>query len=100
MKPQQFDGQWSAYQRQTMDIKQGEQLTILAKQNKLSARDRVTVTGFMPNAIMVNLNGKTHRIDVRDGVKADYGYVTAPGQPANDTGTVLLAASARDTQPT
>lgn len=100
MKPQQFDGQWSAYQRQTMDIAQGEQLTILAKQNKLSARDRVTVTGFMPNAIMVNFNGKTHRIDVRDGVKADYGYVTAPGQQANDTGTVLLAASARDTQPT
>lgn len=100
MKPQQFDGQWSAYQRQTMDIKQGEQLTILAKQNKLSARDRVTVTGFMPNAIMVNFNGKTHRIDVRDGVKADYSYVTAPGQQANDTGTVLLAASARDTQPT
>lgn len=100
MKPQQFNGQWSAYQRQTMDIAQGEQLTILAKQNKLSARDRVTVTGFMPNAIMVNFNGKTHRIDVRDGVKADYGYVTAPGQQANDTGTVLLAASARDTQPT
>ncbi|MEY0536075.1 conjugative transfer relaxase/helicase TraI [Providencia rettgeri] len=100
MKPQQFDGQWSAYQRQTMDIKQGEQLTILAKQNKLSARDAVTVTGFMPNAIMVNFNGKTHRIDVREGLKADYGYVTAPGQQANDTGTVLLAASARDTQPT
>ncbi|MCX9097495.1 conjugative transfer relaxase/helicase TraI [Providencia rettgeri] len=100
MKPQQFDGQWSAYQRQTMEIAQGEQLTILAKQNKLSARDRVTVSGFMPNAIMVNFNGKTHRIDVRDGVKADYGYVTAPGQQANDTGTVLLAASARDTQPT
>ncbi|MEY0078857.1 conjugative transfer relaxase/helicase TraI [Providencia rettgeri] len=100
MKPQQFDGQWSAYQRQTMDIKQGEQLTILAKQNKLSARDAVTVTGFMPNAIKVNFNGKTHRIDVREGLKADYGYVTAPGQQANDTGTVLLAASARDTQPT
>ncbi|WP_407902036.1 conjugative transfer relaxase/helicase TraI [Providencia rustigianii] len=100
MKLQQFDSQWRAYQRQTMDIKQGEQLTILAKQNQLSARDRVTVSGFMPNAIMVNFNGKTHRIDVRDGVKADYGYVTAPGQQANDTGTVLLAASARDTQPT
>ncbi|ETS99316.1 MULTISPECIES: conjugative transfer relaxase/helicase TraI [Providencia] len=100
MKPQQFDGQWSAYQRQTMDIKQGERLTILAKQNKLSARDAVTVSGFMPNAIMINFNGKTHRIDVREGVKADYGYVTAPGQQANDTGTVLLAASARDTQPT
>ncbi|MEX9225557.1 conjugative transfer relaxase/helicase TraI [Providencia rettgeri] len=100
MKPQQFDGQWSAYQRQTMDIKQGEQLTILAKQNKLSARDAVTVTGFMPNAIKVNFNGKTHRIDVREGLKADYGYVTAPGQQANDTGTVLLAASAQDTQPT
>lgn len=58
MKPQQFDGQWSAYQHQTMEIAQGEQLTILAKQNKLSARDRVTVSGFMPNAIMVNFNGK------------------------------------------
>lgn len=100
MKPQQFDGQWSAYQRQTMDIAKGEQLTILAKQNQLSARDRVTVSGFMSNAILVNFNGKTHRIDVRDGIKADYGYVTAPGQQANDTGTVLLAASARDTQPT
>lgn len=100
MKPQQFDSQWHAYQRQTMDIAQGEQLTILAKQNKLSARDRVTVSGFMPNAILVNFKGKMHRIDVRDGVKADYGYVTAPGQQANDTGTVLLAVSARDTQPT
>ncbi|HHR6225434.1 TPA: hypothetical protein ACS724_004011, partial [Providencia alcalifaciens] len=68
--------------------------------NKLSARDRVTVSGFMPNAILVNFKGKMHRIDVRDGVKADYGYVTAPGQQANDTGTVLLAASVRDTQPT
>lgn len=100
MKPQQFDGQWSLYEKKPLVVAEGEQLMMLAKQSKLSARDSVTVTGFMPNAIMVNRDGKTHRIDVRDGVKADYAYVTAPGQRASDNAMVLLAASARDTQPT
>ena len=100
MKLADLDGQWRAYTAQPLTVQVGETLRLLSKHGKLAIGDNVTVSRVSDASITVTAGGQSQRIDVRDGLKAEYGYVTAPGKVVQDQGTVLLAASARDTQST
>lgn len=97
MKLSQVDSSWSLYRSQTVDIAEGEKLTWLARQGKQRSGDTVTVTAVRKNSLVVEYDGQTRVIRTDEPLKAGYGYVTSPGKRVSEQGTVLAAASGRDT---
>lgn len=93
-----LDGSWSLYRPEQKDIQAGEQLTLLAKHGKLAAGEQITVTRITADRLTAEHNGKRVTFPVSDGIKADYAYVTTPGQSLPGNQVVLAAASVRDTR--
>lgn len=97
LKLSQIDSQWSLYRKEQIEIAEGESLTMLGRQGVIKSRDNVTVSKIEKDALIVEHNGKHQRLMTSDAIKATYGYVSAPGSRRAETGTVLAATAARDT---
>lgn len=100
IKVSEFDSSWRVYNTQSIDIAVGEKLTWLGKQDKLTARDTVTVLKIKKDSLVVERDGKKHTVSLTDGMKATHGYVSAPGSRMRDNGIVLGALAIRDTNAT
>lgn len=97
IKVGEFDSSWRLYNTKSIDIAVGEKLTWLGKQDKLTARDTVTVLKVKKDRLVVEREGKKHTVSLTDGIKATHGYVSAPGSRMRDNGIVLGALAIRDT---
>ncbi|WP_058914209.1 conjugative transfer relaxase/helicase TraI [Entomohabitans teleogrylli] len=97
VKLSQMDSQWRLYRQEAITVAEGESLTLLARHDGFKARDSVTVLKVTDRALTVEHNGKRHRLATAEGIKATYGYVTAPGSRQENSGLVLAAVAGRDT---
>lgn len=91
------DAGWSLYAPKTLEVAEGEKLTWRARQGKLRAGDSVTVMRADKTSLTVEHNGQTRMVPLTEAMKADYGYVTTPGNLVREEGTVLAAVAGRDT---
>ncbi|HHH1368320.1 TPA: conjugative transfer relaxase/helicase TraI [Yersinia enterocolitica] len=96
----QLNSEWRLYQSRQIGVAVGERLRWLGKQDKLESHDIVTVTALKNDKITVDHNGKLRTLPLSDGLKATYGYVTAPGSQVQEKGVVLAAVAGRDTNAT
>lgn len=96
----QLNSEWRLYQSRAIEVAVGERLQWLSKQEGINSRDTVTVTAFKNDTLHVEHNGKARKIPFGDGIKATYGYVTAPGSQVQEKGVVLAAVAGRDTNET
>ena len=95
-----LSGDWRLFNREQLDIAQGEKLFALAgdKAAGLKARDRLTVTGINEGVLTLTREGQTKpiRLEADRPLYITHGYVSAPGSRDNERGTVLASLGARD----
>jgi len=97
LKLSDVDAAWSLYALKTLEVAEGETLTWRARQGKLRAGDSVTVVKIKKYALLVEHEGKSRLVLPDEAIKADHGYVTAPGSQVREQGAVLAAVAGRDT---
>ncbi len=98
IKVTKLDSSWSLFHPAQKEIAAGETLTLLAKHGGLAAGDTLTVTAVTDSTLTAEHHGRRVTLPLTAGLKADYAYVTTPGQSLPDNQVVLAAASVRYTR--
>ncbi|HHV7361660.1 TPA: conjugative transfer relaxase/helicase TraI, partial [Morganella morganii] len=98
IKVTKLDSSWSLFHPAQKAIAAGETLTLLAKHGRMAAGDTLTVTAVTDSTLTAAHRGRRVTLPLTAGLKADYAYVTTPGQSLPDNQVVLAAASVRDTR--
>ncbi|HGY2267844.1 TPA: conjugative transfer relaxase/helicase TraI [Morganella morganii] len=98
IKVTKLDSSWSLFHPAQKAIAAGETLTLLAKHGRMAAGDTLTVMAVTDSTLTAAHRGRRVTLPLTAGLKADYAYVTTPGQPLPDNQVVLAAASVRDTR--
>lgn len=89
---------WRLYNRENINVSNGEQLMAVAadKGAGFRAKDRLTVTNVSERSLTVEHKGKAVQLPLDKPLYVTHGYVAAPGGRDNDSGVVLAALNTRD----